>query len=377
MDTKKMKTTLRPFRPIRPGEILQEELEARGWSQGDFADIVGRPVQAVNEIINGKKILTPDTAIAFSKALETSAEYWLNLESAYRLDLLDKRRGSDDEIERRSRVYAAAPVKELIKRRWVSVRSPRDIDRLEEEVCQFLEVTSLDEATQLFMVARKTARNDPHSPAQLAWACRVRQIAREMTAATFSREGLEKIVALLPRLSTSQEETRQLPDILGNLGVRLVVLEHLPKTRIDGATLWLSDEKPVVALTLRYDRVDCFWFTLMHELAHVLATDSKTEMLVDDSLVGKDAQPAENKLNAEARADRLASEWLIPAKALQKFLKRTKPFISRKEVLSFAAELRIHPAIVIGRLQHDGEVPWTYYRNLLDRVRHPILPAHR
>lgn len=372
-----MNTTLRPFRPIRPGEILQEELDARGWSQADFADIVGRPVQAVNEIIAGKKMVTPDTAVAFSKALETSAEYWLNLESAYRLDLLDKRRADDDDIERRSRLYAAAPVKELIKRRWISARSPRDIDRLEEEVCKFLEVKSLDESPELFMAARKTARDDPHSPAQLAWACRVRHIARDMTAARFSREGLEKAAALLPRLSTSKKGTRKLPGILAELGVRFVVLEHLPKTRIDGASLWLDDQKPVVALTLRYDRVDCFWFTLMHELAHVLAADSKTEILVDDSLVGKDAEPAENKVNAEARADRVASEWLIPAKALQKFLERTKSFISRTQVLCFAAELGVHPAIIVGRLQHDGEVPWTYYRNLLERIRHTVVTGSR
>ena len=372
-----MKTTLRPFRPISPGEILQEELDARGWSQADFADIIGRPVQAVNEIITGKKIVTPDTAVALSKALENSAEYWLNLESAYRLDLLDKRRSNDGDIERRSRLYALAPVKELIKRRWISVPDPRDIDLLEEEVCKLLEVKSLDEPAKLLMAARKTGRDDPHSPAQLAWACRVRQIAREMTAASFSREGLEKTAALLPRLSTSQKETRKVASILAEVGIRLVILEHLPKTRIDGASLWLSDRKPVVGLSMRYDRVDCFWFTLMHELAHVLAADSKTEMLVDDSLVGKDAEPAENKRNAEARADRQASEWLIPAKALKAFLDRTKPFISRKKVLSFAAELGIHPAIVVGRLQHDGEVPWTYYRNLQERIRHIVVPGSR
>jgi HTH-type transcriptional regulator/antitoxin HigA len=369
-----MKNTLRPFRPIKPGEILQEELDSRGWSQADFADIVGRPVQAVNEIIAGKKAITPDTAVAFSKALGTSPEYWLNLESAYRLDLLDKRHGDGDDIERRSRLYAAAPVKELIKRRWISVRNARDIDRLEHEICSFLEMTALDESSTLAMAARKTARDHPHNPAQLAWGCRVRQVARKMKVAKYSRGELETAVGDLPKRSISERETRKIPGFLAELGVRFIILEHLPKTRIDGASLWLDDEKPVVALTFRYDRVDCFWFTLMHELAHVLAGDAKKdEMLVDDSLVGKDAEPAENRLNAELRADRAANEWLIPAKALQRFLARTKPFISRKEVLSFAAELGIHPAIVVGRLQHDGEVPWTHYRNMLERIRHTVV----
>lgn len=368
-----MKNTLRPFRPIKPGEILQEELDARGWSQADFADIVGRPVQAVNEIIAGKKAITPDTAVDFSKALGTSPEYWLNLESAYRLDLLDKRHSEGDDIERRSRLYAVAPVKELIKRRWISVHSLRDIDRVEREVCEFLEVKSLDEPPKLSMAARKAARNHPHNPGQLAWACRVRRIARQMTAGDYSRPGLEKVLARLAKFSTSEKETRKVPGILADLGVRFVIVEHLPKTRIDGASLWLDENKPVIALSLRYDRVDCFWFTLMHELAHVLAGDAKGEMLVDESLVGKDAAPAEDKLNAEVRADKAANEWLIPGKALRRFLARTKPFISRAEVLSFAAELGIHPAIVVGRLQHDGEVPWTHYRNLLERIRRTIV----
>ena len=366
-----MKTTmLRPFRPIKPGEILQEELDARGWSQADFADILGRPVQAVNEIIAGKKAITPDTAVALSKALGTSPEYWLNLESAYRLDLLDKRDGDGGEIERRSRLYSAAPVSELRKRRWINVPNPRDLDRLEEEVCRFLNVDSLDEQPPLAFAARKGPRNQPHSPSQLAWACRVKQLASKMKAATYSEPKLEAAVKNLPKLSVSNKETRKLPLLLGELGIRFVILEHLPRTRIDGAALWLDAKKPVVALTLRYDRVDWFWFTLMHELAHILAGDAKKEALLDDSLVGRDASPAENKVDVEASADKTASEWLLPSKALKAFVENTAPFISRKEVLSFSQEMNIHPAIIVGRLQHLGVVPWTHHRNLLDKIRH-------
>jgi HTH-type transcriptional regulator/antitoxin HigA len=84
METDMKTGTLRPFRPIRPGEILQEEIDARGWSQIDLAQVLARPVQAVNEIIAGKKAITPETAVALSKALGTSPEYWLNLESSLR-----------------------------------------------------------------------------------------------------------------------------------------------------------------------------------------------------------------------------------------------------------------------------------------------------
>lgn len=81
-----MKDRKRPFRPVPPGEILKEELDARGWTQGDFAEISGKPLQAINAIIAGKKAITPETAILFSEALGTSPEFWLNLEDSYRKD---------------------------------------------------------------------------------------------------------------------------------------------------------------------------------------------------------------------------------------------------------------------------------------------------
>src|SRR5450830_1003108 len=115
METKRMSATMpRPFRPVKPGELLQEELDARGWTQGDLAAILDRPVQAVNEIIAGKKAITPETAVALSRALGTSAEYWLRLDSLYRLDQLHQRSPQpEQDISRRARTFAAAPVKEL------------------------------------------------------------------------------------------------------------------------------------------------------------------------------------------------------------------------------------------------------------------------
>lgn len=83
-----MKSALRPFRPVKPGEILQEELDVRGWTQADLAEILDQPVQAIDAIITRERAIMSDTALALSLALRTSPKYWLNLESVYRLDLL-------------------------------------------------------------------------------------------------------------------------------------------------------------------------------------------------------------------------------------------------------------------------------------------------
>lgn len=98
-----MTAKLRPFRPIAPGEILKDELDARGWTQSDLAEILGRPIQAINEIINCKEAIVPATAVELSRAFGTSAEFWLNLESAYRLDLLHRQGGGNDQIARRAK----------------------------------------------------------------------------------------------------------------------------------------------------------------------------------------------------------------------------------------------------------------------------------
>jgi HTH-type transcriptional regulator/antitoxin HigA len=92
----------RPFRPVSPGEILREELEARGWTQKELAERTSRPYQAVNEIIRGRKQITAATALALSSALGTSAEFWMNLETNYRLDIARR------ELRQRKRSKPAA-----------------------------------------------------------------------------------------------------------------------------------------------------------------------------------------------------------------------------------------------------------------------------
>src|SRR5216684_3470853 len=141
-----MNLPLRPFVPIPPGETLDEELNALGWSQGDLADVLGRPVQVVNEIVTGKKAITPETAIALSRALGNSPEYWLTLESKYRLDLLRHRsnRKPVDDVERKARLYSKLPLKELKKLGWINV-DLNDLDAAEQAVCRFLEIDSIAE----------------------------------------------------------------------------------------------------------------------------------------------------------------------------------------------------------------------------------------
>ncbi|MDZ8257669.1 HigA family addiction module antitoxin [Nostoc sp. ChiQUE01b] len=122
-----MSQNLTPARVPTPGKILSRELEARGWTQKDLAEIIGRPVQTINEIIRGTKQITPETAIKLSQALGTSAEFWTNLEVKYRLHLAGKEKkqeGKEQIITRKSQLYTILPMSEIIKNGWIKKQIP-------------------------------------------------------------------------------------------------------------------------------------------------------------------------------------------------------------------------------------------------------------
>ena len=243
-----MTEKLRPYRPVTPGEILKEELDARGWTQTDFAEILGRPIQAINEIISGKKAVVPATAVELSRAMGTSPEFWLNLESAYRLDLLHHQGKDKKQIARRAKVYSLVPVKEIAKKGWI--KKSQNLDVIEREVCRLLEIDSVNEEPVLTVAARKSDPYGALTPGQVAWACRARQIARKKKVKPFDRRKFNAQVASLAELSIDADNVAQVPKELANLGVRLVVVEHLPQTYIDGAAFWLDAKSPVVAMSL-------------------------------------------------------------------------------------------------------------------------------
>ena len=362
-----MEDKKRPFRPIPPGEILKEELDSRGWTQGDFAEITGKPLQSINTIIAGKRAITPETAILFSKALKTSPEFWLNLESAFRLDLLHQGQHKTDLVSQKAKLYSIAPVKELIKRGWIKASS--SISRLETEVMDFLGISDLESSPSIAANFRKSNKGIIDAPALIAWVRKAEIDARQMTCPDFDANKLKQDIKQLPGFSKSTALTSQIPKKLCELGIRLVFVPHLPQTRVDGAAFWIESKMPVVAISLRMDRIDNFWFTLMHELTHLLDSYNTNVSYLDSDIFGE----PENKI--EEKANKMARDTLIPPERFRFFVKENKPYFSRNVVISFANELGIHPSIVVGRLQYEELIPYTNLRNLISKVR-PVLGEH-
>lgn len=362
-----------PAEVFSPGELIRDEIEARGWSQIELAEVLGRPGRLVSELIAGKRAITPETAKGLGEAFGTGAQFWMNMESSYQLSRV--KGDSSNAVSRRAKLYEMAPVKEMTKRQWIK---PTDnIDVLEKSICGFYGKHSLDAPLpQLAHAARKSSSYEELSASEAAWLCRVRQLAELMKVTGFSETGFTAAVNQLKHMLRDTEAVGQVPGILADAGVRFLIVETLPATKIDGVCLWLDATSPVIALSLRFDRIDAFWHTLLHECAHVKHKDGLTgEVVLDVDLVGDDSVPSSTKPAEEVRADEFASNFSVPKAELDGFISRVKPLFSKTRIQGLAAKLNIHPGLVVGQLQHRRMIPYSHSREMLARVRHIITEA--
>lgn len=356
---------------LPPGEFLKDELEARNWSQTEFAGIIGRPLRLVNEIIAGKKSITPETAVQFGASLGTSAELWMNLESQYQLSKL---RPTADVIQRKAKLHERFPVREITKRGWIGESD--DIDILEHQLSKFYALASLDAAPRMAHAWKKTTPSADISIPQISWLFRVMHVAERMVTPKYKKSALLATLPKIRALLSAPEEIRHIPKLLNAVGVRFVVVEVLPGSKIDGACLWLK-EQPVIAVSARLDRIDNFWFVLRHEIEHVIQEHGKdTAMVLDEDL----SQSADSlQVDEERLANEAAAQFGVDDLELDGYMNRVNPyFFARDRVTGFAGRLGVHPGIVVGRLQKKleqlgQEDSYKYLREYLVKVRHVLI----
>lgn len=374
--TKKVITRRVPAEVFPPGELIREELEARGWTQIDLAEILGRPQKLVSDIVLGKRAVTPETAKGLGDAFGVDPQFFLNLEGAYQLWRVGKNRERGKEVSRRAHLYEKVPIRELLRRCWVE-RS-ENIDVLEQRVLNFYGITSFDEQPIFWPVSARTSAPEL-TLVHWAWLARAKHIACALTAARFSDSNLPRVIERLKSLLHSPEEARHVPKVLAEEGIRLVLIEHLPSTKIDGACFWLdSDPKfPVIVLSLRYDRIDNFWHTLFHELGHLKEKHGlkKHHHPFDVDIFGKTASSLEKLPEAERTVDDFAVNALIPQLELNHWIARVGPLYSKEQIRGFAARLNIHPGIVVGQLQHREIIDWRHNREMLAQIRPFLVQA--
>ncbi len=353
-------TQRRPIEMFPPGDFIKEELEARGWSQTELAEIMGRAPTDISTLVSGKRSISADMAKELGAAVATSAQYWMTLDSSYQLS---KGGAADDAIGRRAKLREFAPIREMAKRHWLEVSE--NVSVTERRLKAFFCVENIDDEPSLPHAARRGAGDLSRS--HLAWLFRARELSTMIQANTFSKGSFNSGLGELKKLLRAAKEVRHVPRILADAGIRFLVIEHLPKTKIDGVAFWLNKKSPVISMSLRYDRIDCFWYTLAHELGHVARKDG---WLLDTGLVGQDIE--DGVTDAEKHADHFAMDFLISQPDLEDFIARTSPLYSTRKVLGFAQRIGVHPGIVVGQLQYREEVLWSSLRSTLEKVRHLV-----
>lgn len=346
--------------PKHPGHFIAEELRKRNWTQADLARIIQRPIPTVSELVTGKKALMPEMAIALGKAFGNGSQIWIHREASYRLHLAESA-PSDSNAEEMAELYSVAPVKDLEKRGWI--QETDNASDLRSELIDFFGNKDFE-----INFAVSTRRTDPlttFSAAQKAWLMRATQLARVVPVKPFVDFTFSELDDLR-RLAKSVESVGAVSQFLAYLGIRFVIVEPLPKSRIDGAAFWLDEQSPVIALSLRYDRIDSFWHTLAHELSHISNRDDTS---LDIDLVGSERSLYSMLSEIEKRADRQGSEWLIPKAKLDSFIRRNSPFFSKEKIQTFAARMGVHPGIVVGQLHHEQAIEFKHHRSMLSKVR--------
>lgn len=348
-----------------PGTVIKAELDERGWSQRDLAFVLGKQEPQLNRILSGKGAITADMARALGDALDIPPEFFSALQAQYELSVA---KDPDPDVKKRATLQRVLPLRDMIKREWIE---DTDASLLEMQVASFFEVESIDDMPTLAHAAKKSSYEDV-PPAQLAWLYRVRQIAKNLDVGTYSEDALRRSLPKLAAATIDPDALASVARILGGCGVRLVVVEQLPAAKIDGVCFWL-DASPVIGMSLRFDRLDNFWFVLRHEIEHVLRGDGKSLAVLDD-LEGEKGSVSGAVNEAEKAANLAASVFVVPTAKLDSFLARKGPYISERDVVGFAGVLGTHPAIVVGQLQHKTG-KYQLFRKYLVPVRKHILEA--
>jgi HTH-type transcriptional regulator/antitoxin HigA len=326
-----------PMEMPDPIAAIRFRMEQRGLNQKDLIPYLGSRSK-VSEILSGRRSL--------SMAMIRKLHAGLGIP----LEVLVQESAPAPAQDCADIDWRCFPLAEMVKRRWIPGFAGTARDLL-AGAGQWLAPLLLphDSACLRPALLRQHVRSgsemDEH--ALWAWKARVLQLARERKTPSFQRGSVtSELITELAHLSLLDDAPLVARAFLEKMGIILVVERHLPGTHLDGAAMLRSDGTPVVGLTLRYDRLDNFWFTLSHELAHVALHLGQGELraCVDDF-------ESESNDPVEMAADHMAQEALIPASEWRDVQAHGGALTPK--VHDVARRLRIHPAIVAGRLRRE------------------------
>lgn len=346
-----------PDYAVAPGATLQETIDSLGMTQRDLAVRTGLAPKTINEIIKGKAPLTPETAVLLERVTGVPARMWNSLEANYREQLA--RIADRERLEADLEWLQTIPTKELIARGTIEPAADRVT--LLHAVLKFFGVGSSEQWKQVWMqpdaAYRKSERFEAHPGAVATWLRLGELEAQKLATKPYDRTRFQKALAEIRALTVEPPDVFEprMRKSAAAAGVAVVFVQELKKCPISGVARWLTPEKALIQLSLRYKTEDQFWFSFFHEAGHVM-NDPKKSVYIDNG----DRNDTDER---EERANRFAADLLIPPAQAE----RLQTLTNQTRIVQFAKELGIAPGIVVGRLQREGVLPWPSPLNALKR----------
>lgn len=334
-----------------PGELLDHLLTERGWSQRILATVMGVSYSYVSKLVTGSKGVSATVALQLEDALGVPADDFLALQ---RSADLAKARASHKPRPRRSkqaRLLAAFPIQAMIDRGWLDAPDTGDLDAVEDALVRFLRGQSVDDLLDPAFAARKSDPWAKLTGVQRMWFEQVMRMAEEMVVPPYSEIAIRRVLRTLSALREKADYVSQVPKQLRSCGIRYAIVETLPSAKIDGVCFWLNERSPVIGMSLRFDRVDNFWFVLRHELEHVIRGHGREEVSIDVELDGENGSPDSVISEQERVANSAAAEFCLPRELLTKYVASKSPYFSERDILGLARMAGVHPGLVVGQLQ--------------------------
>ncbi|MBE6015648.1 MAG: addiction module antidote protein, HigA family [Lachnospiraceae bacterium] len=336
---------------VHPGYYIADLIEELGMTQAEFATRVGTNTKTISYLVNGQANITNDLAKKMSVMTGTSEVLWLNLQSSYDQKVIEIQKEKDfDEQKDLARLIDYEFFIDVVE-----LPTTKSIGERILNLCKYFKVSDLRiMMNQDFLVNYRkgvSSVSDKNIINSRAWVQTAINFSQGIETKSYDAEKLKSYLSEIRSMTLQKPELflPRMKQIFSECGVAFVLLPNLKNSGVNGAVKWIGDDRAVLAMNNRRLDADIFWFSLFHEVRHVLQRKVKTTFIsyTDEEMI-------EENERLEKDADNFAMNYLIPPVAMRKFAP-TK-YTTDEEIIGFAKSIGIHPGIVAGRLQHDGVI---------------------
>lgn len=347
---------------FHPATTLNEKLGEMGMSIKEFALRTRKPEQTIIAVLKEERSLTPEMAILFENVTQIPAKFWINKQARYNEYIARKKQ--EEAIDEAIEWARKFPYPQMAKYNWVP--PTRQIKEKTINMLKYFGIASYRAWEGLYLetdlkVAAYTSLKQTHEPHAIsAWLRQGELQAKKIDAPDYDAKKLKSNIPRMRKLMVEQpvDFFKQLQNLCLEAGIVLLFTPKLPKVPLSGSTRWLNN-KPLIQLTARYKKNDSFWFTFFHELGHVLLHGKKYISL--ENVDFEAADPVK-----EEEANQFAIKHTFTLEQEKEVLENE--IITEQDIIDYAEKFNTHPAMIIGRLQFDGHIPYNVGRQFMEPI---------